>query len=100
MLYLLLAPLLETMQVQWSGRFMFALAWLVIVLSIASIMLLYLLIRRGAATQVTSLFYMVPPTTAVMAWLIFGETLSGWALAGMAMCGVGVALVVRSPRIS
>ena len=94
-LYLILAPNLETMQVQWTGQFIFALAWLVLVLSIASIMLLYVLIRRGAATRVTSLFYMVPPTTAVMAWLIFGETMTGWALAGMAMCGIGVLLVVR-----
>lgn len=98
MLYLLLAPLLETMQVRWTGQFIFALGWLVIVLSIASIMLLYVLIRRGAATRVTSLFYMVPPATAVMAWLIFGETMTGWALAGMVMCGAGVLLVVRQPK--
>jgi drug/metabolite transporter (DMT)-like permease len=96
-LYLILAPNLETMQVQWSGQFIFALAWLVLVLSIASIMLLYVLIRRGAATRVTSLFYMVPPATAVMAWLIFGESMTGWALVGMAICGLGVLLVVRQP---
>ncbi|QAU32705.1 DMT family transporter [Janthinobacterium sp. 17J80-10] len=98
LLYLVLAPNLETMQVQWTGQFIFALAWLVIVLSIASIMLLYLLIRHGAATRVTSLFYMVPPVTAVMAWLIFGESLTGWALVGMAICGLGVLLVVRQPK--
>lgn len=97
-LYLALAPWLETMQVRWTGEFLFALAWLVIVLSIFSILLLYGLIRRGAATQVTSLFYMVPPTTAVMAWAFFDETLSGWALAGMLVCAIGVALVVRPPR--
>jgi drug/metabolite transporter (DMT)-like permease len=97
-LYSVLAPMLETMQVQWTGQFIFALAWLVIVLSIASVMLLYLLIRQGAATRVTSLFYLVPPATAIMAWLIFGETLTGWALLGMLICGFGVALVVRQPR--
>lgn len=96
-LYLVLAPMLETMQVQWTGEFVFALAWLVIVLSICSILLLYALIRQGAATQVTSLFYLVPPTTAVMAWALFNETLSGWSLAGMAICAAGVALVVRRP---
>lgn len=96
-LYLILAPNLESMQVRWSGQFIFALSWLVIVLSIASIMLLYILIRRGAATRVTSLFYMVPPATAIMAWLIFGESMTGWALAGMAMCGMGVLLVVQPP---
>lgn len=98
LLYALLAPALETMQVQWTGQFIFALSWLVIVLSIASIMLLYLLIRHGAATRVTSLFYMVPPVTAIMAWLVFGESLSGWALVGMAACGFGVLLVVRQPK--
>lgn len=100
LLYSVLAPMLETMEVQWTGQFIFALAWLVIVLSIVSIMLLYVLIRRGAATQVTSLFYLVPPTTAVMAWLIFGETLSGWALAGLVLCALGVSLVVRQPKAS
>lgn len=98
LLYLLLAPMLETMQVQWTGQFIFALSWLVIVLSIASIMLLYGLIRRGAATRVTSLFYMVPPATAIMAWLIFDESMTGWALVGMAICGLGVLLVVRQPK--
>lgn len=97
-LYAMLAPMLETMQVRWTGQFIFALCWLVLVLSIASIMLLYELIRRGAATSVTSLFYMVPPTTAFMAWLIFDETLSTWAFAGMALCGLGVWLVVRQPN--
>jgi drug/metabolite transporter (DMT)-like permease len=98
-LYALLASMLETMQIHWTGQFIFALAWLVLVLSIASIMLLYLLIRHGAATSVTSLFYMVPPTTAMMAWLMFGETLTGWALIGMVICGLGVWLVVRQPKL-
>ncbi len=98
LLYLVLAPALETMQVQWTGQFVFALCWLVFVLSIVSIMLLYVLIRQGAATQVTSLFYMVPPATAIMAWLIFDETLNGWAMLGMAICAAGVYLVVRQPR--
>lgn len=98
-LYAMLAPMLETMQIRWTGQFIFALAWLVFVLSIASIMLLYMLIRQGAATRVSSLFYMVPPTTALMAWLIFDETLTGWALAGMAICGLGVWLVVRQPAL-
>jgi len=97
-LYLLLAPLLEDLQVQWTPQFLFALGWLVLVLSIASIMLLYVLIRRGAATRVTALFYLVPPTTALMAWLLFGERFGGWALLGMASCALGVALVVRPPR--
>jgi drug/metabolite transporter (DMT)-like permease len=94
-LYSVLAPLTETMQIRWTGEFIFALLWLVVVLSIISILLLYVLIRRGAATEVTSLFYMVPPTTAVMAWALFNETLTGWSLMGMLVCVLGVALVVR-----
>jgi drug/metabolite transporter (DMT)-like permease len=96
--YLILAPTLENMDVQWTGKFVFALSWLVVVLSIISILLLYFLIRRGAATQVTSLFYMVPPTTAIMAWLIFGESFTGTGLVGMLICAVGVSLVSMSTR--
>ena len=57
--------------------------------------LLYLLIQRGAATAVTSLLYLVPPTTALMAWLLFGEPITAFTIAGMALTAAGVALVVR-----
>ena len=83
----------ETRHVQWTGEFLFALAWLVFVLSFGAIWLLYFLIRRQAATRVVSLFYLTPPFTALMAWLLFGERLEPLALAGMAVCVVGVALV-------
>jgi drug/metabolite transporter (DMT)-like permease len=52
------------------------------------------LIRKGAATKVASFFYLVPPTTALMAYAMFGETLSPAAMAGMALAAIGVALVV------
>lgn len=87
---------LETREVEWTPDFMFAIGWLVIVLSIGAISLLMLLIKRGAATKVASLFYLVPPVTAVMAFLAFGETLSLAALAGMAATVVGVALITRN----
>lgn len=89
---------LETMRVEWTPEFVFALAWLAVVLSIGAISLLTLLIRRGAATSVASLFYLTPPTTAVMAYFLFGETLTGIALAGMLLAVAGVALVVAEPR--
>ena len=89
---------LETMRVEWTPEFVFALAWLALVLSIGAISLLTLLIRRGAATAVASLFYLTPPTTAVMAYFLFGETLTGIALAGMLLAIAGVALVVTEPR--
>ncbi len=85
----------ETMSVEWTGEFVFALGWLVVVLSLGAITLLYLLIRRGAAAKVASLFYLVPPVTAVMAFVLFGETLGPMAIAGMAAAVVGVALVTR-----
>jgi drug/metabolite transporter (DMT)-like permease len=88
----------ETMRADWAPEFVFALAWLALVLSIGAISLLTLLIRRGAATTVASLFYLTPPTTAVMAYFLFGETLTGTALAGMLLAIAGVALVVTVPR--
>lgn len=87
---------LETMRVEWSGEFLFALAWLVVVLSIGTVSLLYLLLRRGAAAKTASLFYLVPPVTALFAWALFGETLGAVALAGMGLVAVGVALVQRN----
>jgi drug/metabolite transporter (DMT)-like permease len=94
---LLLLPfaMFESRTVQWSGELMFALGWSVIVMSLGAISLLYLLIRRGAATHVSSLFYLTPPATAIMAYFIFGETLTAAALAGLLIAVVGVAMVVR-----
>lgn len=85
-----LAYATETMDVQWSGEFVFALGWLVLVLSLGAVSLLNLLIRRGGAVNVASLFFLTPPTTAVIAWAVFGETLGGWALVGMALAVTGV----------
>jgi drug/metabolite transporter (DMT)-like permease len=96
---LVLAPfafLLETRQVRWSGEFVFALAWLVLVLSFGAIFLLLYLIRHGAATRVASLFYLVPPTTALMAWPLFGESYSALAAAGMGLGMLAVWLVTKS----
>jgi drug/metabolite transporter (DMT)-like permease len=85
----------ETRVVHWSGQFIFALAWLTLVLSLGAITLLYLLIRRGAAAKVASLFFLTPPVTAVMAYLLFDEVLSFWPLIGLGVTAAGVALVAR-----
>jgi drug/metabolite transporter (DMT)-like permease len=74
-----------------------ALAWSVLILTLGGSSLLYLLIQRGAATRVTSLMYLVPPCTAVLAWLLFDEALGLSVLAGLALTAAGVALVVREP---
>ena len=91
-----LAMLFETRQVQWTGQFIFALLWLAIVLSIGAIGLLYVLIRRGAASKVASLFFLTPAVTALMAFVLFGEALSWLAVGGLAMTAAGVALVMRA----
>ena len=93
LLFGLAAFAFETRQVQWSGELVIALAWLVFVLSFGAIWLLYFLIRRQAATRVVSLFYLTPPFTALMAYALFDERLGLLALAGMAVCAAGVALV-------
>lgn len=85
-----LAGATESGTVQWTGQFFFALGWLVLVLSLGAVSLLNLLIRRGGAVNVASLFYLTPPTTALIAWAVFGETLTGWALVGMAVAATGV----------
>lgn len=84
--------------VTWTPEFVLAWLWSVFALSIGAIFLLFTLIRRSRATEVTSLLYLTPPTTAVMAWLLFGESFSALALAGMAVAVLGVAFVVKHPQ--
>ena len=90
-----LVLIFEWQPVAWTGSFIFALLWLSFVLSIGAMTLLHLLIRRGAAAKVASLFYLTPAVTAALAWLLFGETLSAVAIGGMAVAIAGVALVAR-----
>jgi len=92
---LALAAAFESMAVRWTGDFLFALLWTAVGLSVIAIALYYVLVRRGAAARVTSLIYLSPPTTALMGWLVFGETFSALALAGMAVAVAGVALANR-----
>ena len=88
--------LLETEPMVWHPQLIGALAWSVAVLTLGGSSLLYLLIQRGAATRVTSLMYLVPPCTAVVAWALFGEAVT-WSMAvGMLLTVGGVAMVVRS----
>ena len=85
----------ESGVIEWTGRFVFALSWLVIVLSVGAVSLLMLLIRMGEATRVSGLFYLVPPVTALIAFFLFGERLGMVALGGMALAVLGVAMVLR-----
>ncbi|WP_407672395.1 DMT family transporter [Noviherbaspirillum pedocola] len=81
--------------VQWTPRFLAALSWSVLALSIGAIFLLFALIRKSAATSVTSLLYLTPPTTALMAWAMFGEQFSLVGVAGMLLAIIGVCFVVK-----
>ena len=85
----------ETRVINWSGELIFAMSWLVIVLSIGAVGLMYWLIRRSAATGFASLFYLVPAVTALLAFILFGERLDALSIAGMVVCAVGVLLVNR-----
>ena len=96
-----LAPLsfaFETREVTWSGELILAMAWLVLAMSLGALSLLLFLIRRGAASNVASLFFLVPPTTALMAWGIFGEVLGPVEIAGVGLAASGV-LMVNRPRL-
>lgn len=89
------AFLFESRVIHWTPTFMFSIGWLAIVLSVGSIGLLYWLIRQSAATQVASLFYLVPGVTALMAYILFDERLDALSITGMVVCAAGVVLVNR-----
>lgn len=90
--------LAETELMQWNPELVGAMAWSVLGLTVGGSSLLYVLIQRGAAASVTSLMYLVPPTTAIMAWVLFGESITAATLVGTALTALGVSLVVRPSR--
>ena len=92
--YAALAYAFETREVIWSAPFILALTWSVLALSLGAVALLYRLIRDGAASRVSSLLYLVPPVTALIAFVCFDVTLTWPAMGGMALVALGVALVV------
>jgi drug/metabolite transporter (DMT)-like permease len=88
----------ETREVQWTGELLGALAWSVLAISLGAVFLLFVLIREGAATQVTSLLYLTPPTTAIMAFVLFDEPMTLLTLLGTLSTAFGVWLVMRRSR--
>ena len=94
--YALIAPRFETLRIDWTWQFEFALGWSVLVLSVGAISLLYWLLRKGAAADVARLFYLVPAVTALMAYLLFDEPITVLAVAGMGLIAAGV-LLARPP---
>ena len=90
--------LFENEAVQLHPELIGAMAWSVLGLTLGGSSLLYLLIQRGAATQVTSLMYLVPPCTALLAWALFGESFTPLMLLGLALTAIGVAWVTAPAR--
>jgi drug/metabolite transporter (DMT)-like permease len=86
--------LMDTEPMMWTPQLMIAMAWAVLGLSLSGSSLFYMLVQRGAATSVTSLLYLVPPTTAAIAWLLFDEHISLVTMAGTVLCALGVWFVV------
>ncbi len=90
--------LLESEAMHWNTELLGAMAWSVLALTLGGSSLLYLLIQRGAAASVTSLMFLVPPCTALLAWLLFAEPITAMTIAGTLIAAVGVSLVVRPAR--
>lgn len=91
--------LLELEAMRWNAELMWAMGWSVLALTLGGSSLLYMLIQRGAATSVTSLMYLVPPVTALIAWLLFDEPITALTIAGTVLTAVGVSLVVRPAKL-
>ena len=83
---------------RWNAELAGAMAWSVLGLTLGGSSLLYMLIQRGAAASVTSLMYLVPPCTALIAWVLFAEPITVTTVAGTALTAFGVSLVVRPPK--
>ncbi len=96
----LLAFTFETREVIWSFQLIMAFSWLVCGLSVAAILLLMYMIREGETARVASYFYLVPPVTAIEAWLLFDEALGALALIGITITVLGVYLVLKVPKIA
>jgi drug/metabolite transporter (DMT)-like permease len=90
---------LETETMQWTPEMMGAMAWFVLGLTLGGSSLLYMLIQKGAAASVTSLMYLVPPCTALMAWFLFDEPITIVTLLGIALTAWGVSWVIRPAKI-
>ena len=88
----------EPLKVDLTLEFVLALAWIVVALSIGSIFLLFYLLRKGSASSVSSLYYLVPPLTAIQAYLFFGERINSIGLIGMALAALGTVIVTKEGR--
>lgn len=91
----LIALMIETQPVVWSTEFAAGLLWLVVGVSTAAMLLLLFMLQRGEATTVATYFYLVPVSTSLLAWSLFGEPLTSAILVGMAVTVFGMLLVLK-----
>ena len=96
--YAVVVLIFEPYHMTWTGEFTLAMGWLVLAVSLGAVSILMYLIRHGSAAATTSLFFLVPPSSAIMAWIAFGEALGPIGLAGLGVTTAGVWLVNRRPR--
>lgn len=94
-----IAVALESCQINWTTDFAVALAWFVVCNSLIAVSLLLYMIQKGEAARVSALFFLVPPTAALLSWLMLGETLPLLAWPGMAIAALGVILATRRPAL-
>jgi drug/metabolite transporter (DMT)-like permease len=97
-LMLPLAAFVEHFAADWSGAYSASLAWLVLVNAVGGFALFFVLLRRGAATDVAALFYLMPPVTAVMSFFVLGERLTLPMLPGFALVVAGIWLGTRNAK--
>ena len=83
-------------RIEWSGQFVVAFVWLIAVLSVGAILLLLWLLNSGSAASVSSLLYLVPPATALEAFLLFGEKVNTQGFLGIGITALGVWLVIAN----
>ena len=98
LLFFPIAYVQDTTPIQWQLPFVLTLLWLIFVLSVAAILLLMYMVKHGNAAKVTSYFYLVPPVTAIEAWLLFDETLSTSSMIGMLLCAFSVFVVINAAK--
>ena len=82
----------ESGRVDWGMEFAIALLWMAVIVSVGAVSMLYVMIKRGEASRVASVFYLVPVSAALTAYLLFGQTVDGLALAGSTLAALGVVL--------
>ncbi|MBC3616110.1 DMT family transporter [Vibrio metschnikovii] len=98
-LFIPLALKVESMSIQWTTTFVLTMVWLVVVLSCVAVLLLLYMVEHGASSNVASIFYLVPPTTAIQAWFAFDELLDGLGILGFILTALAVYFVVKKPKL-